>query len=222
MSETPIPTAPVPMFPLPGVFLFPHQVLPLHVFEPRYRDLVGDLLDTSGRFVIATALPESRLPDDGEGAANPNDVADAPPVLPVAGYGEIVRHEKLEDGRFLIWVVGLQRVRIREVAATTRYRQVHCTPFVEQQPGEDEVEALTQELHAATSARIQGELPLPETASPDLLVDLLVQTLGAPQEVLERVFTEPSVSERARIVLAAAADAGDAHDDDESAANEFE
>jgi Lon protease-like protein len=46
------------MFPLPGAFLFPHQVLPLHVFEPRYLQLVEDLLDASGRLVVATILAD--------------------------------------------------------------------------------------------------------------------------------------------------------------------
>ncbi|MCA8953312.1 MAG: LON peptidase substrate-binding domain-containing protein, partial [Planctomycetes bacterium] len=108
----------MPMFPLPGVFLFPHQVLPLHVFEERYRALVTDLLDTTGRFVVATIRSEA-----SETAAN--ETADRlPAVLPVAGFGEIVRHEKLPDGRYLIWVVGLARVHIDEVPATTPYRQV--------------------------------------------------------------------------------------------------
>ncbi len=191
------------MFPLPGVFLFPHQVLPLHVFEPRYRDLVGDLLDATGRFVVATQL-----------AGQPSE-SDTPTVLPVAGYGEIVRHEKLPDGRFLIWVVGLARVRVREASAVaTRYRQVVCEPFVEQQPGEEEAEQLAAELHAATKERIKGDLPLPETTAPDLLADLLVQTLRAPQDVLERVFVEPSVSTRARLALDAATKFGGPSDGD--------
>jgi len=188
----------VPLFPLPGVFLFPHQVLPLHVFEERYRELVRDLLDATGRFVVATIL-----------VGEQETTEHTPAVLPVAGYGEIVRHEELPDGRFLIWVVGLARVRIREIESCTLYRQVLCQQFVEQQPGEGESDALTQELHAAAKARIKGHLPLPPSTAPELLADLLVQTLGASQEVLERVFTEPSVSTRARIVLRAAGEDGE-------------
>jgi len=183
------------MFPLPGVFLFPHQVLPLHVFEERYRQLVDDLLDASGRFVIATILSDEQQPAE-----------DAPRVLPIAGFGEIVRHEKLPDGRYLIWVLGLARVHLREVDSDKLYRQVECQPFVESRPTTEEAEALTQELHAAARQRIQGHLPLPPATAPELLADLLAQTLGAPQETLERIFTEPSVAERARLVLRAAND----------------
>ncbi|MCA8949778.1 MAG: hypothetical protein KDE27_09765, partial [Planctomycetes bacterium] len=85
---------------------------------------------------------------------------------------------------------------------------VQLQRFVEEQPAAAEAEALTLRLHAAAKARIKGPLPLPPSTAPDLLADLLVQTLDAPPEVLERVFTEPSVSARARIVLAAADAAG--------------
>ncbi|HEX5054111.1 MAG TPA: LON peptidase substrate-binding domain-containing protein, partial [Planctomycetota bacterium] len=55
-----LPNSPVPIFPLPGAFLFPHQVMPLHVFEPRYREMVEDLLDSPGRLVIGTQLEGER------------------------------------------------------------------------------------------------------------------------------------------------------------------
>ena len=67
-----LPRNPVPMFPLPGVFLFPSQILPLHVFEERYRQLVEDCLDGPGRILVPTVV----------GAGEP------PPVLPVAGLGD--------------------------------------------------------------------------------------------------------------------------------------
>ncbi len=189
-----LPTSPVPIFPLPGVFLFPHQVLPLHVFELRYRQLVADLLDGPGRLVIG-AQP----------IAAPGTLRDVPDVLPVAGFGEILRHEKLPDGRFHIWVLGLARVRIHEVASDRLYRKVQCEPFVEIDAAAAEAVELARRLHAATSARLKEPLPLPASAPPSLLADLLLQTLAAPQSVIERAFAEPSVSTRARLVLRAAA-----------------
>ena len=190
-----LPSSPVPLFPLPGVFLFPHQMLPLHVFEPRYRQLVSDLLDAAGRFVIGTPAALARAS---------GQMTD---ILPVAGLGEILRHEKRPDGRFHIWVLGLVRVRIREVQSTRLYRQVHCEPFVEIEAGQAESVDLSRRLREATSARLKEPLPLPDSAPPSLLADLLLQTLGAPQSVIERAFSEPSVSTRARLVLHAAAHA---------------
>lgn len=179
------------MFPLPGAFLFPHQMLPLHVFEPRYRQMVDDLLDGPGRLVIGTL--RTAVGDDGP-----------PPVLPVAGLGEIVRHERLADGRFQILVLGLVRVRLAEAPSDRLYRRVACQPFVEIAAPATEVEDLSRDLHKATQARLKQPLPLPDSAPPGLLADLLLQTLGAPQAFVEEAFSEPSVARRARLVLQAA------------------
>ena len=192
-----LPTSPVPIFPLPGVFLFPHQVLPFHIFEPRYRQMVEDLLDGPGRFCVGTVLVGERETPDH-----------APALLPVAGYGEILRHERLEDGRYNLWVLGLARARIREVPSERAYRKVVCEPFHEIDVDADEGEQLAAQLRSATSARLEQPLPLPESAPAGLLADLLVQTLRAPQPFVERVFTEPSVAERARLALQQAHAAG--------------
>src|SRR4029450_1163194 len=89
-----------PLFPLPNVFLFPGTRMPLHVFEPRYRQMVLDLLDTRGRIVMGTVL-ESHM----------HELAAAPPVLPIAGLGEIFHHERLPDGRLYIWLAGVAAAR---------------------------------------------------------------------------------------------------------------
>ncbi|MBL8730508.1 MAG: LON peptidase substrate-binding domain-containing protein [Planctomycetes bacterium] len=197
-----LPSSVVPIFPMPGAFLFPHQVMPLHVFEPRYRQLVEDLLDGPGRLVIGTQLLDRR------------DATGAPELLDVAGFGEILRHQRLADGRYQILVLGLARVRFTEVPSDRLYRQVRCHPFVEIEAAEREAEDLTRRLRDATTARLKQPLPLPDSAPPGLLADLLLQTLRAPQAVVERAYVEPSVTRRARLVLQAArradAAAGDA------------
>lgn len=212
----------MPIFPLPGVFLFPHQVLPLHVFEPRYRQLVDDLLDGPGRFVIGTLPSAPPRPDTAfpfaapvSATAWPAGAPAGPAVLPVAGLGEIVRHEKLPDGRYHIWVLGLARARLVEVPSTRLYRQVRCEPFVEVEASDAEAAELARQLHAATAARLHQALPIGPTTPPGVLADLLVQTLRPPLAVLEAFYAEPSVSARARLVLAAAASAtGESGDQD--------
>jgi len=184
----------VPLFPLPGLFLFPHQVLPLHIFEPRYRQMVADLLDGPGRLVIGTVLRgEKESPEH------------APAVLPVAGLGEILRHEKLPDGRFHIWVLGLCRVHLAEVPSDRLYRKVQVAPFAEIAAADAEAAQLANELRGATAARLNQPLPLPDDTPASVLADLLVQTLGAPQSVVERLYREPSVAVRARLALREAA-----------------
>lgn len=185
-----LPNGPVPLFPLPGVFLFPHQVLPLHIFEERYRTMIADLLDGPGRLVIAAPLlGESSTPGH------------TPKVIPVAGLGEILRHEKLDDGRYMIWVLGIARVHIQELECETPYRQVEVLPFLETAVPEPQAQVLTRELRDAAAARLKEPLPLPDSTPPGLLADLLMQTLQASRNLIERAFVEPDVQARAQLVL---------------------
>ncbi len=179
------------MFPLPRVFLFPHQVLPLHVFEPRYRRMVESLLDSAGRMVIGT-IPTGAPPELPHAP---------PPVLPVAGFGEIARHQRLPDGRFHIWVLGLCRVQIEEVASEQPFRLVQCRPFPEVAAPDDDGPQLADDVRHAMTALLKEPLPLPPNAPLALLVDLLLQALRVPAEVVAAVFAEPAVAARARTVL---------------------
>jgi Lon protease-like protein len=190
--QVPLSTQPVPLFPLPGAFLFPGQLLPLHIFEPRYRQMIEDCLDGPGRIVIGTIRrDEQQVPGE------------PPAVLRIAGIGEIVRHEKLPDGRFHIWLLGLTRVCIDEVPSEHPYRLVHCTQFHEVPVPESVAFVLGEQLRTATSQRIRRNLQLPEGTPTGLLADLLVQMLQAPQGVVEDLFVESSVAERARKALVA-------------------
>lgn len=185
-----LPKSPVPIFPLRGLYLFPHQMLPLHIFEPRYRHMIADLLDGPGRLVLGSPRRSGR--------------EEAPELQSIAGLGEILRHEKLPDGRYMVWIVGLARVGIVEVPSDKPYRLVRCQPFAEVEATAAEIEELAPALREATSERLKEPLPLPDDAPMGLLADLLLQTLGASPLVMERAFAEPSVTARARYVLRAA------------------
>ncbi|MCB9878649.1 MAG: LON peptidase substrate-binding domain-containing protein [Planctomycetes bacterium] len=181
------------MFPLPGVFLFPHQVLPLHIFEPRYRSMVADLLDGPGRFVMATtSLGENETPGH------------TPQVVPVAAYAEILRHEKLPDGRYQLWVLGLGRVHVHEVPSEHPYRMVECLPFLEVDVPQQDVAPLSRQLRDATVQRLSAPLPLPDTTPPGLLADLLLQAVQPSRTLIERAWAEPDVAARAELALRAA------------------
>lgn len=102
----------VPIFPLPDVTFFPHTLMPLHVFEARYRAMVMDALERDRRLAIVRLRP-------GYEAA----YAGKPAVHAVAGVGEIVSFERLATGRYNILVRGDARVRIdSEVPSDTLYR----------------------------------------------------------------------------------------------------
>ncbi|MFN6147290.1 MAG: LON peptidase substrate-binding domain-containing protein [Planctomycetota bacterium] len=194
--EFSLPSLPVPMFPLGRVYLFPHQVMPLHVFEPRYRRMVEDLLDGQGRLVIAT------VPDGS--VETPTTPA---PVLPVGGFGEILRHQRLPDGRFMLWVLGLCRVSLYEAASDRPYRRVECRRFHEIESSATEEAQLCAELRAAAEARIEQreeKLELPADATAAFLTDLVLQLLQLPSPDLAMAYTEPSIAKRARFALAKA------------------
>lgn len=89
--------AAVPVFPLPHVVLFPEVMLPLHIFEPRYRAMLSDCLDRDGTLVIAQVDRDTGRISD------------------VAGVGVIVDHRPFPDGRANIVVAGAARVRLDEL-----------------------------------------------------------------------------------------------------------
>ena len=90
--------AEIPVFPLPHVVLFPETRLPLHIFEPRYRQMLAACLARKGKGIIIAQLDRggSRIKD-------------------IAGAGTIVEHQPLPDGRSNIVVAGTMRVRLDEV-----------------------------------------------------------------------------------------------------------
>jgi Lon protease-like protein len=180
----------LPLFPLPDFFLFPGAVAPLHIFEPRYRQMIEDLLDTSGRLVLAAYQPGGARTTAG------------PAVMPVGGLGEIVHHETLADGRFLIWVLGLGRVGIEEVPSDRLYRKTDVHLLADREPT-DEVQAdMAPQLMEAIRSRsprgqkIEGELPL------GLLADILLNALPLDAERTAAVFAERCPVLRAETALA--------------------
>jgi Lon protease-like protein len=102
----------LPIFPLPNVVLFPGVFLPLHIFEPRYRDMVGDAL--MGDRIIGMALLKPGWDQDYEGQ---------PPIYPIGCSGVITHFERLSDGRYNIVLRGLERFRILEEEHARSYRR---------------------------------------------------------------------------------------------------
>ena len=113
-----------PIFPLRQTVMFPHSVVPLHIFEPRYRQMLDDALDRVGQLVTATTHPDAEEERPGEPS----------PLLPVGCIGQIVDHERLPDGRYNILLQGLCRVEIEELNEATDerlYRLGRLSPMVD-------------------------------------------------------------------------------------------
>ena len=150
----------LPIFPLPNAVLFPNVFLPLHIFEPRYRELIADAL-ASDR-LIGMVLLRPGWERDYEGR---------PPVYPIGCSGVITHVERLQDGRYNIVLRGLERFRIVSEDQTKSYRRAATEPLLERQLGADDRQVVRsartklEALLTATLRRAHGE---PPDTAPDL------------------------------------------------------
>jgi uncharacterized protein len=122
MSELILPTV-LPIFPLTGSLLLPGNLLPLNVFEPRYRNLVADALE--GERLVGMIQPLVPRQDNWVEAAQSSD--DDPELYSVGCVGRIDECEPQQDGRYLILLRGVCRFRIRtELPIHREYRRVQA------------------------------------------------------------------------------------------------
>jgi len=103
----------IPIFPLPNVVLFPEVMLPLHIFEPRYRQMVRDAQENTPP-LIGMALLRGNWQEQYDGR---------PEIFPICCVGEMVRLEPLQDGRFNILLKGLRECRITQELSGKMYRE---------------------------------------------------------------------------------------------------
>ena len=124
----------IPLFPLPNAVLFPNVFLPLHIFEPRYRQMVAEALE--GDRIIGMTLLRPGWEADYEGR---------PPIYPIGCAGLITFAERHKDGRFNIVLRGLEKFRVvEEVNDSTRnYRVAQVDSIL------DSTEAMTDADRAA-------------------------------------------------------------------------
>lgn len=194
----------LPLFPLPRVVLLPHTLLPLHIFEPRYRALVDHCLASGGVFGIPRLKP------------NGPDCEDCPPFELVMGLGRIVRHQPLPDGRSNIVVLGVGRARFRTElpAATAPYRVGHCIcldDILAPTPSSGSLDRVIEQLRLAAMQIVHGrqeviqdlERLLNCERDPAEVVDILAHMSLKGSEDRQAFLELDSVSERADHLLAA-------------------
>lgn len=186
------------LFPLPDVVLFPHCVLPLHIFEPRYRQMTEDAL--AGDKLISMV----RIRDDSDW-----NTVENPPIDPVACLGKIFDHQRLADGRYNLLLVGLKRVKlIEELQRETLYRSAKVSILDDLYPEEsiddlqDRLIHLFREL-CLREGRVEPEIAkLLDTPIPmGVLTDLLGHYLGLPSSFKRRYLAETRVDERANMLV---------------------
>ena len=163
----------IPLFPLPNVVLFPSVFLPLHIFEPRYRQLVDEALE--GDRLIGMVLLKPGHEADYEGR---------PPIYPTGCSGLITQDEKLADGRYNLVLRGVEKFAIQheEPAAVGRlYRTAVIAPIHESVTanGRLALRLERQRLQNLLEVRFGGHLDprLPESMTDEDLINALAQYL---------------------------------------------
>lgn len=198
----------VRVFPLPGVVLFPQVVVPLHIYEERYQELMQTALD--GDRLIAMAMLKPGWEPDYEGR---------PPLETVACLGQITSHQQLADGSYNLMLAGVERIRLIEEleppVAFRRYR-AELLPSVEASAN-----AANRELHERLVTVFKQMLPdgsppgplqkLFEASTPlGLLADLAAHTLPLSNELKLQALAEVDDVRRAKaLVLALESMAGE-------------
>ena len=183
--------AALPVFPLPRVALFPRAILPLHVFEPRYRAMLADSLATHRCMALAL------IRDDDE---------ETPAIARVAGVGVVLRHEELPDGRSQILIRGLARVTLDELPFVSPYRRARAQVLVEQVTPVSELEraalqaAATGFLAEVRRRDLDVELELPEGLEVGGIADLCAAHIVLDADVRQQALEELDVASRVRLV----------------------
>lgn len=187
-------TLKVPLFPLPGAILFPRSQLPLHIFEPRYREMIRDAIDGAGRIGM---IQPHRLDDDNKA-----------PLYSVGCVGELVGVEELDDGRFNIVMLGANRFRLikeAEVEASYRCGEIDIEAFNDEEPPplslvqRAEVEREARRLGDAMGLAVDWEAV--SRLDDEMLVNAIAQVapfdVGAKQALLE----QPNLDGRADLLV---------------------
>jgi Lon protease-like protein len=111
----------VPLFPLPNVVLFPQAVLPLHIFEERYKAMTADAVGGTRQIAMSLLRPGWETNYHGK-----------PPIDPVVCIGTILTHERLADGRYNFLLQGTARAKIVREIDGAPYRVAELQQLLEE------------------------------------------------------------------------------------------
>jgi len=183
----------LPIFPLPNAVLFPNVFLPLHIFEPRYREMVAEAL--AGDRLIGMTLLRPGWREGYEGR---------PPVYQTGCAGLITHADRLPDGRFNIVLRGLARFRITGEEAGRSFRVANIEPLADVLSEADRAR-LSDDRHRLEALLVSvlegGDARFPVAMPDEDLVNALAQYL--PFEPIERqaLLEKPDALARCRSLI---------------------
>ena len=187
------------LFPLPGVVIFPHNVVPLHIFEPRYIQMTEDSLATDRLVAIVQLAHPPQFRDDGN-----------PEVEEVACLGRILNYDRLPDGRYNYLLLGRKRIRIRrELPGPKLYRSAEVDILEDVYPDEPDPAAQAEltRLFRAALQRQMGEVDpdlsrmLESDISLGVLSDIIAHALNLPSPMKQAFLVNVHVTRRADALL---------------------
>lgn len=181
----------LPLFPLPDLVFFPGTRLPLHVFEPRYRKMIGDALEADQRFGIVLLRPGWQA-----------DYQGAPPVHRFGTLGTIEQFVTLDDGRYNLLVRGDVRFRIIDEVGRDPYRTARVIVQPQITASNDDAYAQREWLADLSKQYLQylpNQIPVPEieTVGLEALANALIMSLNVESEEKQKLLEIDDLIERA-------------------------
>jgi Lon protease-like protein len=184
----------LPLFPLPNLVFFPETRLPLHVFEPRYRQLVSDVVSADKRFGIVLLRPGWEA-----------DYFGAPAIHGTGTLGEIEHVAALDDGKYNIMVRGQVRFHIVGEVIEKPYRTARVVAQPQAERSADD--AYAQRTWLAELARQylkhlpeQDGVPEIETVGLEALTNALIMSLNLDVEEKQRLLENDDLIARAETI----------------------
>jgi ATP-dependent Lon protease len=145
----------LPLFPLPDVVLFPQEVLPLHIFEHRYRMMLRTVLEGDRRFGVVRWDPETKS------------------MATIGCCAEVLQHQTQEDDRSNIVTLGQQRFRVLNITRQAPF-MVGLVSWIEDEPVSDDLDELADQVRKALHdvVDLSGKLLGNPSALPEDLPEL--------------------------------------------------
>jgi Lon protease-like protein len=188
-----------PIFPLPDVVFFPKTLLPLHIFEERYRAMTREAIEGEGVIVMVLLR---------EGWETHYEYS--PAVHEIACLGKIEKYEELEDGKYNIVLAGLTRVRLIRELKHEPYRLAEVEAIPDSECDEEAVDTIHRRNHLsglfsrftelATAGKFRSRDLVPQLTF-EALVNMAAATLNLPVEDKQSLLEMDDLSERCDFLI---------------------
>ncbi|QDV83015.1 LON peptidase substrate-binding domain-containing protein [Planctomycetes bacterium TBK1r] len=190
----------VRLFPLPSLVLFPHAMQPLHIFEPRYCEMLAEALESDELIAMATLTETPRIGKED------------PPIDPTVCIGKIVSHVERDDDRHNILLVGIKRAQVTaEVDAGRCFRIAKINVLDDLYPPSGMNDR--SQLRAALLNAFGDVIPASQSVQQGLsellagsmglgpITDIISHTLPLSVSMKLRLLAEQNVDHRAQLLI---------------------